>query len=318
MRELEYLEVIKATLAKHSLIGDDCAFLEDLCIAITQDSLCEHVHFKMDTTSAYDLGYKSVAVNLSDLAAAATRPKYLTIAISLPRNVDKLFVPEFYEGVNDICKKYDVEVIGGDITSSRNIFISVTAIGKAISQFKSSRKNAKSGDLVITTGEHGSSTAGLALLNLKSTKIPELIDAHLKPEPAVKQGLALAKAVTSDFAAMDTSDGLADTLYKIATASNVTLDIDFEKVPRSSKLIHVVNDENTVTNWVLWGGEDYKLVACVDESTYEKLDKNDFTIIGKVIEKQPNKPVLIANCKNITYINEQIFNTHSFNHFENV
>ena len=164
MKELEFIEIIKNTLSKSSHIGDDCAYLDDLGIVITHDSLVEDIHFSREFSSPYQIGFKAIMVNLSDVYASGALPKYLTISLSLPKDIDNEFVKEFYRAVDDISKEFGVEVVGGDITGSDKIFISVCAIGTTKNRQIASRKNAKVGDYVITTGVHGSSRAGLWLL----------------------------------------------------------------------------------------------------------------------------------------------------------
>ena len=108
MKELEYLDIINKTLSDVSLLGDDCAYLKDFDLCITQDSLVENVHFSLKTTDAYTLGQKAVNVNLSDLAAAGAVPLFVTISLSLPKNKDIDFVKDFYKGVEKSVSKYGV------------------------------------------------------------------------------------------------------------------------------------------------------------------------------------------------------------------
>ena len=136
MKEKELINIIKSTL-NSKYIGDDCAFLKDLEIVVTQDSLVEDVHFKLDYTSAFQLGYKSVMVNISDVCASGAKPKYLTISLSLPKYVDECFVKEFYKGAQKACQ--NVEIVGGDLTGSNKLYISVTAIGSTKGRKISSR-----------------------------------------------------------------------------------------------------------------------------------------------------------------------------------
>ena len=161
MKEREFINIIKNTL-NSKYIGDDCAYLPELGIVVTQDSLVEGVHFLREKISPYELGFKSAAVNISDVCASGAEPKYMTSAISLPDNTDENFIKEFYKGMQDGAK--GVEVIGGDITGADKIYISVTAIGTTAGRRIASRKNAKPGQKIIVSGNHGSSAAGLKLL----------------------------------------------------------------------------------------------------------------------------------------------------------
>ncbi len=256
MKEKEFISVIKDVL-NSEYIGDDCADLKDLGIVVTQDSLVEGVHFRMDFTNAFELGYKSAAVNLSDVAASGAEAKYLTIALSLPSSTDTKFVKEFYEGAKSACG--GVNIVGGDITGADKIFISVCAIGVSAGCRISSRKNAKAGYKIVAAGLHGSSAAGLKLL-YDGKKSPEkFIKAHLMPEFQKDFAKEISQNINCDYAMMDTSDGLMDALSTIANESGVLLDIDFDKIPYD-------NDIKQFENWqelVLFGGEDYGIVAAV-------------------------------------------------------
>ncbi len=316
MKEIEYLNIIKNTLHKTQYLGDDSAYLKDLDIYVTQDTLVEDVHFCLDTTRAVDLGYKAIAVNLSDLAASASKPLYVTISLSLPEHIGESFVKEFYMGVDKICEKYNVEVVGGDLTGAQKVTVSVCAIGKKVSKFDVSRSFAKPGDYVVVTGTHGDSCAGLKSF----PQINDFTRKHLKPEPKIEQGLLLAKSAVDDFALMDSSDGLADALYKISQASGVKMVVDFNTVPITPKLKIAFPEE--YRDMVLWGGEDFELIACVNEETFQKLDKTRFYCIGRVEdniengENGENGLVIIKDGDNNIIIDENEFNSKSYNHFK--
>ncbi len=254
MKEKELIKVIQKTL-NSEYIGDDCAYLKDLGITISQDNLVEDVHFSLKYTSPYQLGYKSAMVNISDIAASGAEPKYLTVGLSLPKNITNEFVEEFFKGM----KSSGVEVVGGDITGSEKIVISVTAIGYAGERKISSRSNAKPGYKVIVSGNHGSSAAGLKCLF--AGKQSKFIENHLMPKARVEFSKYVAENIKTDYAMMDTSDGLYDALNQIAEASKVLMDIDFKKIPYD-KDIEAFEDYKEL---ILYGGEDYELVACVPE-----------------------------------------------------
>lgn len=310
MKEIEFLKIIKNTLHNSDYLGDDCAYLKDLDIFVTQDTLVEDVHFSLSTTGAYDLGYKSVAVNLSDLSAAASKPLYITISLSLPEKTDDVFVKNFYKGVDKICEKYNVSVIGGDLTASDKVMISICAIGKKVSIGNVSRKNAKPEDIVVVTGTHGESAAGLKLFPANS----EFALKHLRPEPRVEQGLILAKSALGDFAMMDSSDGLADALYKLAKSSYVLIETDFNKIPVNLNMKKKFPDE--YKDMVLWGGEDFELIACIPQELYDRLDKTKFYAIGEVKDKYSDAFVIINDENGKIIIDDEAFNRKSFKHFE--
>ncbi len=266
MKEKELIQIIKSTL-NSDFIGDDCAFLPDLGIVVTQDSLVENVHFKLDYTTPYQLGYKSAMVNISDICASGAEPKYLTIALSLPKYINEDFVKDFYRGAKAACD--DVKIVGGDLTGSDKLFISVTAIGSTKDRKISSRSNAKIGYKIVVSGEHGNSAKGLQFLNTPSPLRGEgekFIQAHLMPVAQREFSKQIASNANYDYAMMDTSDGLADALMQIAKASEVTISIDTSKIP---------HDKDVDMDTVLYGGEDYQLVAAVPEC-------GNYTCIGEV------------------------------------
>lgn len=260
MKEKEFITIIKNTL-NSPYIGDDCAYLKDLGIVVTQDSLVEDIHFSTKFISAFDLGFKAVMVNVSDVVASGAEPKYLTVSLSLPSNVKEDFVEEFYNGCKKACGN-DVQIVGGDITGSEKIYISICAIGKTLGRNISSRKNAKIAQKVIVSGIHGSSSAGLKLL-LEGKNSPEkFIKSHINPVAQVEFGKNISTTVKEPYAMMDTSDGLMDGLSTIANESGVLLDIDFDKIPYDK-------DIEQFENWqdlVLFGGEDYQILATVPQN----------------------------------------------------
>lgn len=280
MKEQEFIKIIKSTL-NSPYIGDDCAYLEDLGIVISQDSLVEDVHFKKEFITPYQLGYKTVMVNISDICASGAEPKYITISLSLPKDTDNEFIEQFYKGAKYASK--NVEIVGGDITGSDKIYISAAAIGSTKNREISSRKNAKAGYKVIVSGEHGNSATGLNLLLQKNSLFKKgeidnkFIKAHLMPEAQIEFSRRIAENIKEDYAMMDTSDGLADALFQIANASNVIINVDTAKIPHSAGV-----DMHTV----LYGGEDYQLVAAVPENLLQKI--SGYTIIGDVEQGSPS------------------------------
>ncbi len=270
MKENDFINIIK-NITKSSIIGDDCAYLQDLGIVITQDNFVENIHFKKEWYTPFQLGYKAACINISDILASGGVPKYLTIGISLPSDINNQFIDNFYKGILSVSN--NIKIIGGDITgSTKDIIISITAIGTVDGRKISSRKNAKPNYIIITKGMHGSSSVGLTELLNHGSKIKH-VKSHILPDLEYKFSEQIASNITTDYAMMDTSDGLADALYKIAESSNVTINIDYNKIPHESD----VQKDN-----VLFGGEDYKLVAAVPENIAQIVD--GATIIGNVQE----------------------------------
>ncbi len=303
MKELEYLDVINKTLGDSSLLGDDCAYLRELNLFITQDTLVEGIHFDMDTTTAYELGQKALNVNLSDLAASLSKPLYVTISLSLPENINSDFVEQFYSGVEKICKEYDVKVAGGDLTGSDKVVISVCAIGKKVFDIDVSRHFSKPDDVIVTTGTSGDSAGGLKLLLQGKKDSCSFIKKHLLPEPGLKVafelGTFLEKENIKELSVMDTSDGLGDAIYKLSKGCGFQFDIDYDRIPVSKELATTFPSD--YKNLALWGGEDFELLFTIPEFVYEKLDKNKFFKIGKVTNKpfSKNSSICIEYEKNI-------------------
>lgn len=318
MKELEFIQIIKDTLSKKSHIGDDCAYLKELGIVVTQDTLIENIHFLTKFSTPYQLGYKSLMVNLSDIYASGAIPKYFTISLSLPSDTSNEFVREFYKACDDLSNEFDFEVIGGDITGAENISISVCAIGLTKNRNISSRSYAKVGDYVVVVGNHGSSAAGLWLLQMgeqgtvNSEQHFQLVNTHLKPLIQRTFSVEIATKITDKYAMMDTSDGLVDAVFKIAQASNVQISVDFNKIPYDKEIESVAKSANIdFKDWVLYGGEDFQLVACVSEANLKKL--SNYTIIGNVEPKTDCHFVEINFGDNIQKITDI---EKTFNHFK--
>lgn len=300
MNEKELIKIIKSTL-NSDYIGDDCAYLKDLGIVVSQDSLVEDVHFKRDLITPYQLGYKSVMVNISDICASGAEPLYLTVSLSLPKDIDESFVAEFYKGAKAALN--GAKIVGGDLTGSDKIYISVTAIGSDNGRKISSRANAKVGYKVIVSGEHGNSAMGLKLLldgtcthqpHPDGSEGEKFISAHLTPTAQRYFSHQIASQIKVDYAMMDTSDGLADALIQIAKASDVTLSIESGKIP---------HDARVGMDLVLYGGEDYQLVAVVPQNFLQNI--TDYTIIGEV---KSSGTGLEIDGKSYTDIDSKLFN----------
>ena len=257
MKEQDFIKIIQEQ-TKSPFLGDDCAYLKELGITVTQDNFIENIHFRKDWATPYQIGYKAAAVNISDILASGAKPAYITVGLSLP-NVDNEFIKELYRGIKD--GSYGAEVIGGDITGGETICISITAIGKTAGRKISSRKNAKPNYVVVTRGNFGKSSQGLKEL-LNNGKNKDLIRAHLEPKLDVEFSELISTKIDVDYAMMDTSDGLADALFQIAKASNVT--IESEEIEG------------------IFGAEDYVLVAVLPKDF--ALTLPDVRIIANVVE----------------------------------
>ncbi len=258
MKEHDFIKIIQEQ-TNSTYLGDDCAYLKELGIVVTQDNFVENVHFKTDWASPYQIGYKAAAVNISDILASGAKPAFLSIGLSLPSNTNNEFIKELYRGIQ--AGSYGAKIIGGDITGSDKIFISITAIGKTYNKRISSRCHAKPDYIVITNGEYGKSAQGLKELQ-NGIKESESIRAHLEPILDLKFSENISTQITEEYAMMDTSDSLADALFQIAKASGVKI----------------------VTKNIIgmFDAEDYNLVAAVPKSFLENI--NNYKVIGTVEE----------------------------------
>lgn len=307
MKELEIISTIQKKLSSE-YIGDDCAYLKDLGIVVTQDSLVEDIHFSRKFSTPFQLGYKSVAVNLSDIYASGAEAKYLTVSLSLPDNIEDNFVEDFYEGAKLALN--GAIIVGGDITGADKIFVSVTAIGSTKNRKISSRKNARIGYKIITNGFHGSSAAGLFALQNNLNGYEILKKEHLMPNVSSKLSEIIAKTAKNDYAMMDSSDGLMDALYKIAQNSNLKAKVDFNKIPYD-KTIEIFDYKNMI----FFGGEDYKLVCAISQEDLNNINTDLYYEIGEIVEKNDNNIVDVSFDNEIKQFTKSDIEKKLFKHF---
>ena len=225
----------------------------------TTDTVVEGVHFTRDTTPWIDLGWKSLASNISDIAAMGGLPKYALVTLGLPPETEVEDIRELYQGMLEIANTYGVALVGGDMVRSPVMFITISLTGVHPGQ-PMLRSTARVGDEIAVTGKLGGSGGGLRLM-LDTPELPgEAADylrrCHRRPEPAVAQGRILADQGVS--AAMDVSDGLTDDLSKLAMASGVAARVFADRVPVHPLLKEAFPDK--FLELALNGGEDYVLL----------------------------------------------------------
>ncbi len=293
-------------------IGDDCAITEikaNQRLAVTTDTLVEGVHFFPDIAPA-DLAYKSVAVNLSDLAAMGAEPAWVSLALTLPE-VDHAWLSEFSQSFFTILDHYNVDLIGGDTTKGP-LSITITAHGLLPRDKALCRHAAEKGDWIYVSGCLGDSAAGLQLLrkqlqeksaeNELSAAESYLIQRHLRPTPRVLLGQTIAPYAS---AAIDISDGLLADLSHILQRSEVGASLKLEQLPLSAQLIEVVGREQA-EQLALTGGEDYELCFTVPDRNCSKLERAlthigvDYTCIGQIRSKK------IKNSIRLKRFNEKV------------
>jgi thiamine-monophosphate kinase len=283
-------------------VGDDAAVLnsEGKRQVITTDMLVEGVHFDMMYTPLKHLGFKAVAVNVSDLCAMNATPAQITMSIAISSRFPLEAIEEFYEGVFLACKKYKVDLVGGDTTSSQlGFIISVTAIGYAEPEELCYRNGAKKNDLIIVTGDLGGAYVGLQLLNREKEVYianpnmqPDLeghdyiLERQLKPEARTDIKDLLKALDVKPTSMIDISDGLASEIIHICNQSQVGATIYEEKIPIDPQTYHMAREFNLdPTVCALNGGEDYELLFTIDMKDYDKIKANpNLTPIGHITD----------------------------------
>ncbi len=291
--ELGLLKLLKPFCS--SRVGDDGAVMGSLPLGfemvVTTDILIDKVHFSDQTTKPQDVGWRAAAANLSDLAAMGARPWGVTLALGLPPDTNLDWILGVYQGFTDCLKTYGTELVGGDTVRSPVKTFAVTAFGQVKPAQIIYRHTAKIGDLIVITGCHGLSRAGLEILlnpdlaqNLPEMAITKLHNAHQKPKPR----LDLVPLPYTRVCGMDSSDGLADAIMQICAASDVGAKIAWQKLPIAPE-IKLVTDllELSAMDWVMYGGEDFELVLCLCPESAADLIKRTpkSAIIGEIIPK---------------------------------
>ena len=271
-------------------VGDDAAVWRSGpgTRVLTTDTMVEGIHFRTDLASWREIGWKALAVNLSDVAAMGCEPRVSVVSLGLDPDLDVEAVTELYEGMLDACDVYGGEIVGGDIVSSPTLFVTVAMVGDAstIDGPALDRGAAAVGDLVAVTGTLGDSAGGLRLL-LAGDGDHELgerslVRRHLRPSPRIEEGLLLRRLDVR--AAMDVSDGLIADVGKMCTASGVGAIIDAGGVPGGEPLRRTFPDD--WTDLALTGGEDYELVFTAPQAimaSAQRMLETPVTVIGRIV-----------------------------------
>ncbi len=287
-------------------IGDDAAVLSypDKEVLVATDILMEGVHFDLVYTPLMHLGYKSAIVNFSDIYAMNGKPKQITVSIALGKRFQVEDIEAFYEGVKIACKEHQVDIIGGDTTSSfTGLAISITCIGEVNKEDIVYRTGAKNTDLICVSGNLGAAYMGLQLLErekevFKGSKNPQpdfagkeyILERQLRPRARKDIIEALEKAKIKPTSMMDVSDGLSSELMHICTQSNVGCRVFEENLPIDYQTALMAEEFNmNVTTCAMNGGEDYELLFTVPISDHEKIIQiEDIRLIGHITEAKLN------------------------------
>lgn len=280
-------------------VGDDAAILSfDSEVLISTDLLVEGIHFDLAYTPLKHLGYKCVAVNVSDIAAMNGIPTQIVVSLAVSNRISVEALEELYEGIKIACENYKVDLVGGDTTSSLSgLIISVTVLGKGKKETIVKRSTAQVGDLVYVSGDLGGALVGLQLLErekevfLSNSEIqPELEDKNyvvqrlLKPEARMDVIHTLAEMNLVPTSMIDVSDGLASEITHLSKQSKVGFEIYDEYLPIDEQTYHSALDFNLdPTVCALNGGEDYELLMTFNPKDRKSLDRiPELTQIGEV------------------------------------
>ena len=278
-------------------IGDDAAAFKsdpDQLTLITTDLLVERIHFLREAISGFDLGYKALAVNLSDIAAMGGTAREAFISIAIPDDCQLDYLDEIYNGIKDLAARYDVNVLGGDTTRSKiDLIINIVIQGVVPEAEILCRNAAQPADIICSTGFLGDSKAGLHLIlnqiTADSQVLKSLLEAHNLPQPHLREGRFLARQ-SGVHAAIDTSDGLSSDLGHIVEESRVGARLYADKIPISPSLkSFCARFDFDPVDYALSGGEDYTLLCTIAPERaedilheFEKTFKRPLFVIGEI------------------------------------
>jgi thiamine-monophosphate kinase len=274
LRELIDAQRVRSTV--RNTIGDDAAVWQPSRShrsVITTDALVENVHFRLETMSMHDVGWRAMASNISDLAAMGARPVLATVALGIPAGADAARALELYRGMLAVAAPNGCTIAGGDITRTPGWTISITAVGEARPTHVKGRGGARRGDVLAVTGPLGGSRAGLHLADNVNVLNEELAlqarRAHCRPEPRVREGRFLA-ASEHVHAMMDVSDGLSTDVARMCERSHVAAIVEEVPVAPSADAMAAARGEDAQA-YALAGGEDYELLVAVNARAFPYL-----------------------------------------------
>ena len=291
--EFEFIETIRRryNLAR---VGDDCAVLpknSKTDLVITTDLLVEDVDFRLEWTQPNFLGHKALAVSLSDVAAMGAKPVWAMISIGVPKKIWKTdFVEKFYDGYARLAQKFDVEIVGGDVSKTPDkIVIDSIAAGEVKKGKAVLRSGARVGDLIFVTGNLGGAAMGLELLEKgekhENSKLKKLLSRQLAPNPQTEIGEYIgAKNLATSM--IDLSDGLSSDLTHLCRASKVGAKIYADKIPTEGQFSSLKFQTEDKLFYILNGGEDYELLFTINPKKIfplkNHLEKRQISHIGEI------------------------------------
>jgi thiamine-monophosphate kinase len=303
-------------------IGDDAAVIDagDDCVLLSTDMLLEGIHFDLSYMPLQHLGYKAVAVNVSDIAAMNGKPEQITIGLGLSNRFSVEAVELLYEGIRAACENYNVDLVGGDTTASASgLIISVSVVGRGPKGKISYRSGAKPNDIICVTGDLGGAYMGLQVLNrekqvflINPTAQPDLenheyvVGRQLKPEARMDIIHELADLSIIPTSMIDISDGLASEVLHLAKASNVGFKLFEDKIPIDNNTFDTALEFKLDPIVIAMnGGEDYELLFTINQTDFEKVKNHpDIHFIGHTHDNV-NQRVLISKAGTVVPIQAQ-------------
>jgi thiamine-monophosphate kinase len=280
-------------------IGDDAAVWLPAAGArqvITTDALIEDVHFRRSTTSWRDLGWKALAVNVSDVAAMGATPRHALITLGLPGETLLADILALYDGFLDLAELYGLQIIGGDVVSAQVVVLNVTVIGEASGPLLR-RDAGRAGEALAVTGALGGSTGGLLLLEagrVTAASDEPLLIAHLRPRPRVAEAALLVEAGVR--CGMDLSDGLLGDSAHLCERSGLSATLELERVPIAPRLLEAFGAD--ALDLAVGGGEDYELLCAAPLETIERARLalaalgTSLTVVGRLEPRRAGEPLV--------------------------
>jgi thiamine-monophosphate kinase len=288
-------------------IGDDASVHDagDKYVLLSTDLLIEGIHFDLAYMPLQHLGYKAIAINVSDIAAMNGTPKQVTVSMALSNRFSTEAVEVFYEGVKAACDEYNVDLVGGDTTASPSgLMISVTAMGESTKEDIVYRSGAKENDILCVSGDLGGALVGLQILEREKQEFianPEMkpklddyeyiVGRQLRPKARMDIVHELAEAGISPTSMIDVSDGLTSELFHICKQSNLGFSIYEDKLPIDKQTFETAAEFSLDPNaCALNGGEDYELLFTVKQEDFDKVQKlDDVSVIGYMHDKEKGR-----------------------------
>jgi len=304
-------------------VGDDAAVInpEGKKIVITTDFLVEGVHFNLGYVPLKHLGYKAAVVNISDIAAMNAAPTQILVSVAVSNRFPVEALEEIYEGISLACERYQVDLVGGDTTSSTSgLVINITAIGLENDEKIVKRNGAKPNDLLVVTGDLGGAYLGLQILEREHAVYlanpnmqPEMegydyiLQRQLKPEARTDIKKILEELNVVPTSMIDVSDGLASEILHLSDQSSVDFRLYEDKIPLDPLTISTAEEFNlNATMAALSGGEDYELLFTISPNDFDKIKNHpDFSVIGHAVEKENGNFMVLSGSNELAQLTAQ-------------